>query len=286
DHARGGDGAGGRAGDRVISGPGFAADEGALRLLEPAEWRRHTAGGLLFDLRKPETAQRPTIVEAPSRPPTQPASKPSITRERIEPPVSSAALAGLDPDQRAAASALHGPLLIVAGPGSGKTRMLTHRIAHLVAENGVAPETCLAITFTRRAAAEMKTRLTTLLPGRGEQVAVHTFHSLGLAILRGHASRRGLPTAIYLADAAYRVTRIGDESGLTVLWSCQRYVPEHKARGVLQAIPRPKRAQQPVAADIADAERAYRQAMATRNWIDFDDLVGLTLQMLGTEVGL
>src|SRR5262249_4131379 len=221
DHARGGDGAGGRAGDRVISGPGFAADEGALRLLEPAEWRRHTAGGLLFDLRKPETAQRPTIVEAPSRPPAQAPSKPSITREKIEPPVSSAVLAALDPDQRAAASALHGPLLIVAGPGSGKTRTLTHRIAHLVAENGVAPETCLATTFTRRAAAEMKARLTKLLPGRGEQVAAHTFHSLGLAILREHANLAGLQRGFRVADDAER----------TALLASQLDVAERKARG-------------------------------------------------------
>ena len=71
----------------------------------------------------------------------------------------------LDSMQRVAASVPDGPLLIVAGPGTGKTRTLTHRIAYLVADLGVPPEQCLAITFTRRAAEEMQERLTALLPG-------------------------------------------------------------------------------------------------------------------------
>ena len=264
-----------RAG-KVIREAGYDGEYGVIRLFESAELRRHTAGGLLFDLRKPETAQRPTVVEAPPRPPAQTPSKPTVTREEAEPRASSAALAGLDPDQRAAAASLRGPLLIVAGPGSGKTRTLTHRIAHLVADNGVSPEKCLAITFTRRAAAEMKARLTKLLPGRGEQVAVHTFHSLGLAILREHANLAGLQRGFRVADDAER----------TALLATQLDAAERRARGLLQAIANAKRAQQPISADIADVERAYRQAMAMRNWIDFDDLVGLPLQLLGTEVGL
>ena len=78
-----------------------------------------------------------------------------------------------------------GPLLIIAGPGSGKTRTLTHRIANLVAAHGVPAAACLAITFTRRAATEMRERLARLLPG-SEQAAIHTFHSLGLSMLREH----------------------------------------------------------------------------------------------------
>src|SRR5438034_8845773 len=92
----------------------------------------------------------------------------------------------LNEKQQEAVKTVAGPLLMVAGPGSGKTRVLTYRIAHLVAECGVAAESCLAITFTRRAAAEMRERLARLLPQDAERVAIHTFHSLGLAILRQH----------------------------------------------------------------------------------------------------
>ncbi len=96
----------------------------------------------------------------------------------------------LDAMQRVAASAPGGPLLIVAGPGTGKTRTLTHRIAYLCAELNVFPERCLAITFTRRAAEELRERLDGLLGTVAEDITVGTFHSVGLTILRENAGRR------------------------------------------------------------------------------------------------
>jgi superfamily I DNA/RNA helicase len=90
----------------------------------------------------------------------------------------------LDAMQRVAASAPGGPLLIVAGPGTGKTRTLTHRIADLCAERGVFPERWLAITFTRRAAEEMRHRLDALMGDLAEDITVGTFHSIGLTILK------------------------------------------------------------------------------------------------------
>ena len=97
-------------------------------------------------------------------------------------------LDGLDPQQRAAATA-DGPLLIIAGPGSGKTRTLTYRIAHQITDRGVAAGDFLAITFTRRAAQEVQDRLAGLCPG---QPTVTTFHGLGLRILREHHEAAGL----------------------------------------------------------------------------------------------
>jgi ATP-dependent DNA helicase UvrD/PcrA len=111
-------------------------------------------------------------------------------------------LAALDPEQRAAAAVTAGPLLVVAGPGTGKTRTLTHRLAHLVAEAGVAPERCLAVTFTRRAAAEMRERLAALLGRRADAIVVTTFHGLGAAIVREHQAALGLPGDFRVADAA------------------------------------------------------------------------------------
>jgi DNA helicase-2/ATP-dependent DNA helicase PcrA len=110
-------------------------------------------------------------------------------------------LDGLDADQRAAAAA-PGPLLIVAGPGTGKTRTLTHRIAHLITERGVPAGDILAITFTRRAAQEMRDRLAALCP---DPPAVTTFHGLGLRILREHHEAAGLPADFTVAEEAEEV---------------------------------------------------------------------------------
>src|SRR5262249_42926072 len=119
-------------------------------------------------------------------------------------------LARLDDDQRAAAQTVEGPLLIVAGPGSGKTRTLTYRIAHLIAERAAAAAPCLAIPFPRRAAAEMRERLSALLADRADQVPIHTFHSLGLAILREHASAAGLHRGFRVAGEAERAALLAE----------------------------------------------------------------------------
>src|SRR5262249_30545324 len=177
----------------------------------------------------------------------------------------SGVLAQLDDDQRAAAQTIDGPLLIVAGPGSGKTRTLTHRIAHLVAERGVAPEACLAITFTRRAADEMRERLAQLLPGQSGKVAIHTFHSLGLAILREHGAAVGLHRGFRIASEGERAAMLTEALG----------VPASKAETELRTISKAKRSGQSVGETAI-----YERAMATRNWIDFDDLVGRAVEAL------
>ncbi|WP_425559021.1 ATP-dependent helicase [Cryptosporangium minutisporangium] len=119
-------------------------------------------------------------------------------------------LEGLDPEQRAAAGAADGPLLVVAGPGTGKTRTLTHRVAYLVAERGVPAESCLAITFTRRAAAELAERLAALLPsGRGEPF-VATFHALALTICREQYALLGFAGPPSVADDADRAAVLAE----------------------------------------------------------------------------
>ncbi|GAA0237217.1 UvrD-helicase domain-containing protein [Cryptosporangium japonicum] len=111
-------------------------------------------------------------------------------------------LEGLDPEQRAAAGAPDGPLIVVAGPGTGKTRTLTHRVAYLVTERGVAAESCLAITFTRRAAGELATRLSDLLPSGSGSPFVATFHALALTICREQFAALGFDSPPSVADEA------------------------------------------------------------------------------------
>jgi ATP-dependent DNA helicase UvrD/PcrA len=268
-----------RAG-QVIREAGYDGEYGVIRLFEANELARLTAGELLFDA--PISKRRRAEAAKPHMPGTAAADNGEATasaRPRLR-LVSSQATAGsgllaqLDADQRSAAEAIEGPLLIIAGPGSGKTRTLTHRIAHLVAERGVAPEACLAITFTRRAAAELRDRLAALLPDGAERVAVHTFHSLGLAILREHANAAELRPGFRVACEAERASLIGATLDL----------PGREAQRVLRAISREKRMRGGVGAGEATA--AYERALAERNWIDFDDLVALAARALSQHADL
>lgn len=111
-------------------------------------------------------------------------------------------LDGLNPQQSAAVSHSGGPLLVVAGAGSGKTRVLTRRIAYLMAERGVQPFEILAITFTNKAAGEMKERVASLVGNRAKIMWVSTFHSACVRILRQEAVRLGFSTTFSIYDQA------------------------------------------------------------------------------------
>ncbi len=111
-------------------------------------------------------------------------------------------LDGLNPQQRAAVVHQGGPLLIVAGAGSGKTRVLTRRIAYLLAERDVSPGEILAITFTNKAAGEMATRVADLTGWRSRAMWVMTFHSACVRILRREAARFGYPSSFSIYDQA------------------------------------------------------------------------------------
>jgi DNA helicase-2/ATP-dependent DNA helicase PcrA len=118
-------------------------------------------------------------------------------------------LEGLNPVQREAVTHADGPLLIVAGAGSGKTRVLTHRIAHLIRDHGVSPFEILAITFTNKAADEMKQRVGALVGPVAEKMWVSTFHSACVRILRRDADRLGFPKQFTIYDQADAVRLTG-----------------------------------------------------------------------------
>jgi ATP-dependent DNA helicase UvrD/PcrA len=266
---------------RVFREAGYDGEYGVIRLFEPDELRRLTAGGLLFDL--PPSAGRPRKrarreVEPETETPGAPSRRmEAAVRVAVEPAAGtpdSEALAGLDADQRAAATAGRGPLLILAGPGSGKTRTLTQRIAYLVRNEGVAPESCLAVSFTRRAAGEMRERLQLLLPLDGPRVPVHTFHSLGLLLLREHGGAVGVHRGFRIAEEAERVELLASALGISARDAARR----------LETISRSKRSGgQPEDTEQAVASAAYRHAMSLHNLLDFDDLVGLAAQALEAD---
>jgi uncharacterized protein (TIGR00375 family) len=265
-----------RAGN-VIRDAGYDGEYGVIRLFQDDELRQRTGGGSLFEgvaLAPPPERGKPAP-KVPGGGPSAPAppANPHPTAARSTSSVrgeDKGVLSALDDDQRAAASIVDGPLVIVAGPGSGKTRTLMHRIVYLVAERGVRAEQCLAITFTRRAAGEMRERLRASLGARSNEIAVHTFHSLGLSILRVHANAAGLERGFRVAGDAERVAALAAALDL----------PTPRAQSLIRAISKAERMSSTPNGEVAEARAVYRKMLAVNNWIDFDDLVGLTVRLL------
>jgi DNA helicase II / ATP-dependent DNA helicase PcrA len=270
-----------RAG-KVIRDAGYDGEYGVIRLFADDELRRRTAGGLLFESAAADAPPPERGRMAPKAPgggqPTAagPLPDPHPTALRSTSPLqgevthSAGALSALDDDQRAAAAVVDGPLVIVAGPGSGKTRTLTQRIVHLVAERGVAGEHCLAITFTRRAAGEMRERLREGLGPRAGGIAMHTFHSLGLSTLREHANAAGLQRGFRVAGEGERAAALAAELAL----------PLPRAQGLLRAMSKAERMEAATDGEVAAARAAYRKILAVNNWIDFDECIGLAVRLL------
>ena len=275
-----------RAGE-VIRESGYDGEYGVIRLFEKDELRRRTGGGLLFDLPASETEKpaleisKNTLRPKPPPPVTEEKTtgiqrSQSNGRRKSPTPAASGILADLDEEQRAAAEIVKGPLMIVAGPGSGKTRTLTYRMAHLLMKHGVPKDRCLAITFTRRAASEMKERLASLFPKDSQLIPVYTFHSLGCSILRERPEAAGLQSGFYIADENGRAALLKDSLGFSL----------RKARVLLRAISQGKRTERRPEGEAAEILEAYQRAMEIRNWVDFDDLVGLPLRILESDPDL
>ncbi|GLW29945.1 DNA helicase [Actinoplanes regularis] len=244
--------------------PGYDGEYGVITLFEPGELRNRASAPqveTLFDVLPMEKPKAPLLQEKPKpkakvvkeKPAPPPLAPPPSPHEPFEPmlagmeEVGTGLLDRLDAMQRVAASAPGGPLLIVAGPGTGKTRTLTHRIAYLCAELGVFPERCLAITFTRRAAAELRERLESLLGDVAEDVTVGTFHSLGLTIVKENAKAAGLSAGWRIAEESER-KQARDEAG--------------------------------------DDDAAYRKLLRQQDLIDLDDLISVPVTLLREDPAL
>ncbi|OSC40931.1 DNA helicase PcrA [Mycobacterium decipiens] len=203
-----------------------------------------------------------------------------------------ALLEGLNPQQRHAVVHEGSPLLIVAGAGSGKTAVLTRRIAYLIAARGVGVGQILAITFTNKAAAEMRERVVALVGDRARYMWVSTFHSTCVRILRNQASLiEGLNSnfSIYDADDSRRLLQmIGRDMGLDI----KRYSPRLLANaisnlknelidphGALAALTDDS---DDLARTVASVYAEYQRRLRAANALDFDDLIGETVAVLQT----
>ncbi|OBI92439.1 DNA helicase PcrA [Mycobacterium asiaticum] len=201
-------------------------------------------------------------------------------------------LAGLNPQQRQAVVHQGSPLLIVAGAGSGKTAVLTRRIAYLIAERGVGVGQILAITFTNKAAAEMRERVVNLVGPRARYMWVSTFHSSCVRILRNQASLiEGLNSnfSIYDADDSRRLLQmIGRDMGLDI----KRYSPRLLANAISnlknelidphQAVSNLTDESDDLARTVASVYGEYQRRLRAANALDFDDLIGETVAVLQT----
>lgn len=197
-------------------------------------------------------------------------------------------LNGMNPQQQEAVKTTEGPLLIMAGAGSGKTRVLTHRIAYLIVEKQVYPSNILAITFTNKAAREMRERIDALLgSGISENMWVSTFHSMCVRILRRHIDRIGISKNFSILDASDQLTAIKN-----VFKQLNIDTKQYDPRSVLSAISSAKNecitAEQykknanpfnPFEKMAGEVYEAYEKTLRKNQSLDFDDLILMTITL-------
>jgi DNA helicase-2/ATP-dependent DNA helicase PcrA len=195
-------------------------------------------------------------------------------------------LGNLNPAQREAAMHHAGPLLVVAGAGSGKTAVLTRRVAHLIREHGVPPFSILAITFTNKAAGQMRDRIEALVGPVARTMWIGTFHSMCARLLRREAPRLGYQSSFTIYDSADSQRLIAHILKEATLPGASRFKPSQ----VLHAISRVK--DEMLGPEVMESSpnwdlramapvyREYQRLLKEANAMDFDDLIGNTVQVL------
>lgn len=195
------------------------------------------------------------------------------------------AIQKLNPQQRRAVETTDGPLLIMAGAGSGKTRVLTHRIAYLIGTRKAAPWSILAITFTNKAAREMQERVSALVGPQGQDIWVSTFHSMCVRILRRDISRIGFTSNFTILDS-------GDQ--LSVIKNCMKEMnidsKKFEPKAVQAAISNaknelltPEKFERKIGdyfdGIVAKVYSSYQRKLKANNSLDFDDLIMTTIEL-------
>jgi len=194
-------------------------------------------------------------------------------------------LEGLNPVQREAVVHDEGPLLVIAGAGSGKTRVLTHRIAHLILEGGISPFEILAITFTNKAAQEMRERVGALVGPVAQKMWVSTFHSACVRILRRDADKLGYPKSFTIYDQADAVRLTGYV--IRDLNLDSKRFPPRSVHALISAAKNDhigvdaytERAKVIFERKIADIYKEYQARLLKAGAMDFDDLLSVTVTL-------
>ena len=263
----------------VVRQPGFDGQYGVIRLFATP----------------PNLSEAPTLFEWSEQPSTETASETLSAGQASRPSTADTVdthdpsgtdtswLNALNPEQRAAVETVDRPLVIVAGPGTGKTLTLTTRIAYLVESRGVPPEHILAITFTNKAAGEMRERLVRLLgEARAHQVTVATFHALATHLLRRWGEAIGIPPDFVILD---------DDARRQLLKTVQPALSGARLNAALDALSRwkhrvdPGVGEPPFPPELAPWERvirAYEAARQAAHALDFDDLVREAVRLLAS----
>ncbi len=197
---------------------------------------------------------------------------------------------GLNPKQREAVTAGEGPVLVVAGPGSGKTRVLTHRIAYLALDRGILPRQIMAVTFTNKAAAEMRERVERLRGGYLDGLSIGTFHAICARLLRREADLTPYTHEFLIYDTDDQQALM--KQILEKLNLSDRHFPPGRILGAISALKSELIApgqHQPVdyfGEIVAQVYPAYQQALRDNNALDFDDLLMQTVVLLREHQGV
>lgn len=198
--------------------------------------------------------------------------------------------AGLNPAQEAAVQALDGPVLVVAGPGSGKTMVLTHRVAALLATRRAKPWQVLAVTFTNKAAGEMRERIDALVDSDASDMWVSTFHSACVRILRANALAAGLPRSFSIVDASDAKRLIASCMADLAGGNAPEAADVRQAQSAISAAKNSGMTAEDLAAAryssrawVAPIMTEYNRRLRAMGAVDFDDILSFALVLLETN---